>query len=237
MVMNRSPFEFTIERKGFIILQHLPYLQIEQQIHSKFSGIILKKPLFYENQYALRFEIGGSGPLWSKPYMQQAEHRSKAIFRAIFQPDDQILLKINNYQKYNQHSSPKIYSKYIKRRNDQLVSLSYQVQQDDEDRGIFSEWLTHKYIYQGICSSFHWQQILKNIIQYESPYHPTRSFGPTIFFHPTKQIAYHLYDDRGLDIVATSKEAIRPLYYQFHDWLLDYDRPRMDANFQGDQTI
>lgn len=234
MVINRSPFEFTIERKGFIILQHLPYLQIEKQIHSQFSEIILKKPLFYENKYALRFEIGGSGPLWSKPYMQQAEHRSKAIFREIFQSNDQILVKITNSQMYNQHNTPKIYSKYIKRRQNHPISLGYQAHAYEENGEFYSEWFTHTYIYQGICASFHWQQILKNIIQYESPHHPTRSFGPTIFFHPGKQIVYHLYDDRGLDLVATSKEVLQPLYHQFHDWLLDYDRPRMDAIFQGD---
>ncbi|WP_185602288.1 DUF3885 domain-containing protein, partial [Paenibacillus sp. 598K] len=41
---------------------------------------------------------------------------------------------------------------------------------------------------------------------------------------PQSRIVYHIYDDRGMDLVSPDREALRPLYHQFSDWILDYDR-------------
>ena len=43
----------------------------------------------------------------------------------------------------------------------------------------------------------------------------------------------HVYDDRGMDIVGATKQALASHYLQFNEWLLEYDRPRMDAAFQS----
>lgn len=40
-------------------------------------------------------------------------------------------------------------------------------------------------------------------------------------------ILYHLYDDRGLDVVVTDKMTLQPIYQNYHTWLLDYDREAM----------
>lgn len=52
------------------------------------------------------------------------------------------------------------------------------------------------------------------------------------FIHPKKEIIYHLYDDRGLDIAAASAESLRSLYEGYGDWLLYYDRKAMDRLFK-----
>ena len=44
-------------------------------------------------------------------------------------------------------------------------------------------------------------------------------------------IALHVYDDRGMDLIAVDPSALRPIYEEFTDWLLDYDRPRIEAKF------
>lgn len=44
-------------------------------------------------------------------------------------------------------------------------------------------------------------------------------------------VAAHVYDERGMDIIATNKDEIQRLYHQFNDWLFDYDRAKMDAVF------
>ncbi len=43
----------------------------------------------------------------------------------------------------------------------------------------------------------------------------------------------HVYDDRGMDVHARDRKTIEPLYYEFDEWLLDYDRPRMNAIFEA----
>ena len=42
---------------------------------------------------------------------------------------------------------------------------------------------------------------------------------------------YHLYDDRGLDVLGGSRELLLPLYQQFHDWILEYNREKIDQLF------
>ena len=42
-----------------------------------------------------------------------------------------------------------------------------------------------------------------------------------------------MYDDRGLDMIATDRALLAPLYRRFDHWLLDYDRARMRETFSG----
>jgi hypothetical protein len=37
----------------------------------------------------------------------------------------------------------------------------------------------------------------------------------------------HMYDDRGLDMIAASRKALIPIYRTFSDWVLDSDRERI----------
>ncbi|MEH7633918.1 DUF3885 domain-containing protein [Bacillus pumilus] len=47
----------------------------------------------------------------------------------------------------------------------------------------------------------------------------------------SKQMIFHLYDDRGCDLIAADDERLRPVYEGLQHWLLDYDRPQMDQLF------
>ncbi|MCM3639930.1 DUF3885 domain-containing protein [Priestia aryabhattai] len=42
---------------------------------------------------------------------------------------------------------------------------------------------------------------------------------------------FHLYDDRGCDILASNKESIRFLYEEYNNWILDYNREEIDLLF------
>ncbi|RIV86090.1 DUF3885 domain-containing protein [Aurantiacibacter xanthus] len=39
------------------------------------------------------------------------------------------------------------------------------------------------------------------------------------------------YDDRGMDVVATSRATLQPIYDRFRQWLLESDLARMDSTF------
>ena len=45
---------------------------------------------------------------------------------------------------------------------------------------------------------------------------------------------YHLYDDRGLDVLGSSQELLLPLYRQFHSWILEYDLEQIDRLFASE---
>ncbi|MEP1423058.1 MAG: DUF3885 domain-containing protein [Erythrobacter sp.] len=50
---------------------------------------------------------------------------------------------------------------------------------------------------------------------------------------PTRGLMLHAYDDRGLDIIALGGGQLDTLYREYNNWLLDYDRERMKAIFEG----
>lgn len=55
--------------------------------------------------------------------------------------------------------------------------------------------------------------------------------GDIYLINDTNKTIFHLYDDRGLDIVAENKETLRIVYEQYNHWILDYDRNKIDEIF------
>ena len=48
-----------------------------------------------------------------------------------------------------------------------------------------------------------------------------------------KQLIYHMYDDRGLDIIGADKSTLKKIYTQHNDIILDCDRPKIDLTFKN----
>ncbi|WP_446677145.1 DUF3885 domain-containing protein [Sphingobacterium multivorum] len=51
------------------------------------------------------------------------------------------------------------------------------------------------------------------------------------FITINKKLILNMYDDRGLDVVATDIEALRPIYEKHRDWILDCDREQIEKLF------
>ncbi len=68
-------------------------------------------------------------------------------------------------------------------------------------------------------------------LAYEMPVQPK---CPVIVYlvDSERGILFHVYDDRGMDVIALSAATLLPHYEEFDGWLLDYDRDRMKAAFQ-----
>lgn len=54
-----------------------------------------------------------------------------------------------------------------------------------------------------------------------------------VYLAGSESIPYHLYNDRGLDVLDGTRELLFPLYHRFHSWILDYDRERINRVFSG----
>lgn len=72
--------------------------------------------------------------------------------------------------------------------------------------------------------------LLWNSIAYEMPIEPS---SPVLSYLVDWEsgIMLDVYDDRGMDVIATTVGRLTPFYSKFHNWLLDYDRERMRAVF------
>lgn len=54
------------------------------------------------------------------------------------------------------------------------------------------------------------------------------SFG-ALAIDMTTALGVFPYDDRGLDVFAKRAESLIPIYHQLTDWILEYDRPRIQS--------
>jgi hypothetical protein len=48
---------------------------------------------------------------------------------------------------------------------------------------------------------------------------------------PQSKIIMHMYDDRGLDVIANDEATLRPLYEGFAEWVLDNQQHRVTFRF------
>ncbi len=46
-------------------------------------------------------------------------------------------------------------------------------------------------------------------------------------------VIVHMYDDRGLDVIAANAHSLRPLYERFGNWILDNQRRKIDLRFES----
>jgi hypothetical protein len=53
--------------------------------------------------------------------------------------------------------------------------------------------------------------------------------------HPQSKIILHMYDDRGLDVIAHDESTVRPLYESFAEWVLEDQQHRVAFRF-GDRS-
>ena len=72
--------------------------------------------------------------------------------------------------------------------------------------------------------------LLKAICNQDMGLEP-RIFHRVYFININRKTIFHVYDDRGCDLLATSSATIRDVYSRYNDWILDYDRPEIEKVF------
>lgn len=210
-----------------------------------FNNIHLRPPLFYSWKYGIRFEISMPGAEHEDHNnLRQINIRSTGIFNHVFQDTDELLLITDIHCEKNdtflRKKPAKVYQKYVK--NKELIKklqhrlLPNVFSEGDDD---YEDMVTHRFVLSCKKSDIRYRQLL-SAISYEDFPHPTRilkqnySAGYDIYFvNVTRKMIYHLYDDRGCDVITSNKEDLHQLYTACNDWILDYDRQQIDQLFQS----
>lgn len=195
----------------------------------------LKHPIYYNYPIGIRFKIGGEERVYlndapseyliaNPEYISAAFDRAKVIYTNL--PHKPNILRIDGYpddssaQKEIQTicqigNMPLPHEQFVKPfkwcEDDETVS-QLQLYWDLEKISFTPDWLL--------------QEIIKADIG------GYNGFVSNVYFADThNSILFHLYDDRGADLVAADKEFLRPIYERFNSWILDYDREKIDAIF------
>lgn len=199
-----------------------------------FEGIHLKKPLFYNTSIAIRFEMGG-GVDTPEKRVGLVKQRAVKIFNALHKPNDDIyfVLFIDKWVNESisdiENTVSKVFSNYISK-----IDFRDVIKQEQEfrykDSDDSDDIVTIRY-----CADVKSQQIkLEELV--EAIANRTLGLEPTVdgdiyLLNITSKTIFHLYDDRGLDILSENKETLKFIYEQYNDWILDFDRERIKEIF------
>ncbi|KAA0549834.1 DUF3885 domain-containing protein [Bacillus sp. BGMRC 2118] len=219
---------------------------LNQFLKTHFKNLALKPPLFYSWENGIRFEISMPGIEHEDPgNLNQIKERTKTLFHHVFHESDELLLITDVHcqasNQFLQKRPTKVYQKYIKSKDrvrklqHNVLPYVFQEEYEGEDN---EKSVTHRFSLRCKKNDIRYTQLL-SAISYEDFAHPTtilkgnRESGVDIYFiNLTRKMMFHLYDDRGCDIIAAHKEELVELYRNCNDWILDYDREKVDQLFK-----
>lgn len=193
---------------------------------------ILEHPVFYKAPIGIRFEIGGKEDVYIKKglmrklhpnpvYVNEGVNRALTIFHAL--PRRDWMLRIDVFDENEIKKIVKIL---------QFVQPHEKVLKEYE---VDREQITHYELYWAL-DEIDWsvETIIREIVLADIG--GLKCLASSVYFvHTEGKLLYHLYDDRGLDVVAQQKSILSPLYETFNDWILDHDRESIDKIFTNKQ--
>lgn len=202
-----------------------------------FPNLELRPPLFYNGDIGIRFKLGVNydyNNIYENcPYLEGVYNRAITLFQSLHATEDDIyiVVDVNDFADGETFKHKlNIFSKYVKEKSDlfklQKNTIPYVFLEDDED-GLYK---THRFTLKCKVSDLKYIPMLKAICNQDMGIKPS-IFHRVYFININKNTIFHIYDDRGCDVLATSPNTIRDMYHTYNDWILDYDRNKIDKVF------
>lgn len=195
-----------------------------------FPNLKIEKPLFYKWPIGLRFEIGPDEIELCEEYFGTAHKRAVTIFEFVFSQDDEIEII---YQQYSDgrkriRKGNFIYKQISLKRKEQV---HYSDVRDIYELEYKCECWKRLNILNLKIEDIDYKNILLSLINTDFGSRTPSMWGECYFINRTKSVILNLYDDRGMDVIGATKESLLPLYKSKNEWLLDYDREKMNSVF------
>jgi len=83
-----------------------------------------------------------------------------------------------------------------------------------------------------LLQDFDAAQMFQAIANREQQGFPKISSGVYVI-DSSARIIMHMYDDRGLDVIATELPALRPMFERFGEWILENRRHKVEFRFRS----
>ncbi len=185
-------------------------------LSQRFPSLTLGGGLFYRWHLGIRFELG----------LETFRERASKLYEAVFAPEDICVIISQDWaenispharQQFRVFSLP---GAFDSKHPIGLQSLEVTTENEGEQETFSLQWG------QVPARSFHFGSVLESIANAEHAQTPSVS-GRVYFLNPASAMIVHMYDDRGLDMIAANREALIPIYRNFNGWILDFDRERI----------
>ena len=210
--------------------------EYRQFLSDNFKGLRLRKPLFYSWNFGLRFDLQ-VGDTNTDEYFKEVTKRATTIFETAFDKYDKVFLIFIDH-KYRRGKIR--FSNFVFQQIDNLQKTDVSYSKEKrlyEPNDKFD--ISNVAIIRTTAQKINYANILTAIGHTDFPPRQPRldqngvfTAKEVYFVNIDKKLIFNMYDDRGLDIIATDKETIRPIYIKHNDWILDYDREQIDKQFK-----
>ncbi len=169
--------------------------------------------------------------IYNEDYFSTVNSRALKLYNAIMSKDDKLFLV---YQRTSWDRQKIKKCNYVLRQIEELdySCIRYKKLKNPYDPEWFGTTLKRAILSTKV-KLVNTQNILQAIANQDFGDRNPRFEGEVFFINTTKNIIFNMYDDRGLDIIAKNKETLRNLYHDFNDWILEYDRMRIDLLFKS----
>ncbi|MGG0289797.1 DUF3885 domain-containing protein [Bacillus pacificus] len=212
-------------------------MRLKEYMLETFPNLELRPPLFYSWAIGIRFRLGVNYDCTNIyencPYLEGVYNRAITLFQSLHATEDDIyiVVDVNDYADGETFKHKlNIFSKYVKEKSDLFKlhknTIPYVFPEDDED-GVYK---THRYTLKCKVSDLKYIPMIKAICNQDMGIKP-RIFHMVYFINSNKNTIFHIYDDRGCNVLATSPNTIRNMYHTYNDWVLEYDRNKIDKVF------
>jgi hypothetical protein len=201
--------------------------QFSNFLEQNFKGLEIKKPLFYNWDLALRFDLQKKFTnlvyIDNDDYFDEVYNRAKKLFKFCFDKEDDIYLVAFSY-------------KWRKQRIKKSNYLFKLIKSDSETEKIFNR-ISNRYesnekwnrlIVKGKIENIDTKNLILGLCNTDFSTMKPCIREEVHLININKKLIFHIYDDRGLDILTTDKKILNELYDQFNKWILEYDRKEIE---------
>ena len=204
-------------------------MNIRAQIEDKFDGKAFKRPLFYNYEGGLRFELSEGGN-----YLNQfltAHRKGMEICSPVFGGCEDITICIRVYGSKRLLSclstlkSLREAGLYPTSEKEHWAEFDEEWDGDEDYTDSLWHFIAYKAPSENLINAL-WCAFSSDFGNIEP-----NPMADIYLFNLDKEVMVFPYDDRGMDIVGPNKQFLKEQYDKFGKYLLDYDREAMDAVF------
>lgn len=181
----------------------------------------------------IRFDLQGPLSPDDTGYFAQVLHRATTLFEAAFAPTDEVLLvyQEHRYKRHRIHSSGYLFRQLGIHKHD----VTFRNRRAIANPETYHEGRWSQALYSTTTAQIPHRALLAAISHLDFPDQNRQALhGQLYFFNQTRGLIFFMYDDRGLVISSAKPATIRSIHQLYNGWILDYDRPAIDALFATD---
>ena len=202
---------------------------------NNFKWLEIKKPLFYNWDIWIRFNLQWKETprkecdYFNDDYFSDVQNKAIQLMESSFSFEDRVLVVVKSFKsdKKKIRKSNYIFKQFLDLDRKDIIFNKINGVYDSDD--LYNE---------AIIGAKFWDVNCLNLlvwISYQDFFGLKLNprIGEEVYFlNLSRNLIFHMYDDRGLDIIASDKNTLKPIYDKYNKWILNYDREKIDMVFK-----